>query len=219
MTNSKIYFKFIILLIIFVFLFIFKNNLFYLFSLINTNLKKNNDNLITENNILKEKCEYLNQELKSITNLKNYANYNYNLTRMSYRLSYSNDEISVFNTDNIKVDDILVNQYGLVGLIKTVKDKISYATLLTGIHNLSVNINSSYGTLSGYELGYFIVKNITNYDSVSINDSVYTSTLGALKEKIYIGRVVDIKENDIEKIVYVKSDVNFNDINYLYVVG
>ena len=38
-------------------------------------------------------------------------------------------------------------------------------------------------------------------------------------EKIYIGKVADIKITDIEKILYVKSDVDFNNINYLYVVG
>ena len=198
MTNSKLYFKTIILFIVFLFIFIFRNNIFYLFGLINTSVKKENNNLVTENNILKEKCEYFEQELKSITNLKNYANYDYSLTRMSYRLSYTSDEIRIFNTDNIKVNDILINQYGLVGLVKSVKDKVSDVLLLTGVKNLSVNINSSYGTLS---------------------DSVYTSTLGEVKEKIYIGKVADIKITDIEKILYVKSDVDFNNINYLYVVG
>lgn len=219
MTNSKLYFKTIILFIVFLFIFIFRNNIFYLFCLINTSVKKENNNLVTENSILKEKCEYFEQELKSITNLKNYANYDYSLTRMSYRLSYTSDEIRIFNTDNIKVNDILINQYGLVGLVKSVKDKVSDATLLTGVKNLSVNINSSYGTLSGYESGYLVIKNISNYDDVSINDSVYTSTLGEVKEKIYIGKVADIKITDIEKILYVKSDVDFNSINYLYVVG
>lgn len=219
MTNSKLYFKTIILFIVFLFIFIFRNNIFYLFCLINTSVKKENNNLVTENSILKEKCEYFEQELKSITNLKNYANYDYSLTRMSYRLSYTSDEIRIFNTDNIKVNDILINQYGLVGLVKTVKDKVSDVLLLTGVKNLSVNINSSYGTLSGYESGYFVIKNISNYDDVSINDSVYTSTLGEVKEKIYIGKVADIKITDIEKILYVKSDVDFNNINYLYVVG
>ena len=160
MTNSKLYFKTIILFIAFLFIFIFRNNIFYLFSLINTSVKKENNNLVTENNILKEKCEYFEQELKSITNLKNYANYDYSLTRMSYRLSYTSDEIRIFNTDNIKVNDILINEYGLVGLVKSVKDKVSDALLLTGVKNLSVNINSSYGTLSGYESGNFIIKNI-----------------------------------------------------------
>ena len=80
-------------------------------------------------------------------------------------------------------------------------------------------VSSSYGTLSGYENGYFIIRNITNYDNVSINDDVYTSTLGNVKEKIYIGKVADIKITDIEKVLYVKSDVDFDNINYLYVVG
>ena len=77
MTNSKLYFKTIILFIVFLFIFIFRNNIFYLFCLINTSVKKENNNLVTENSILKEKCEYFEQELKSITNLKNYANYDY----------------------------------------------------------------------------------------------------------------------------------------------
>lgn len=219
MTNSKIYFKVIIMFIIITFVFIFRSNIFYLFSLINTNTKKTNDNLITENNILKSENEYLNQELKSLSNLTSYANYNYELTRMSYRLSYTDNEICILNTKGISVNNIVMNQYGLVGLVKNVKDKYSYVTLLTDINNLSVNVSSSYGTLSGYENGYFIIRNITNYDNVSINDDVYTSTLGNVKEKIYIGKVADIKITDIEKVLYVKSDVDFDNINYLYVVG
>lgn len=219
MTNSKIYFKVIIMLIIITFVFIFRSNIFYLFSIINTNTKKTNDNLITENNILKSENEYLNQELQSLSNLTSYANYDYELTRMSYRLSYTDNEICILNTKGIKVNNIVMNQYGLVGLVKNVKDKYSYVTLLTDINNLSVNVSSSYGTLSGYENGYFIIRNITNYDNVSINDDVYTSTLGNVKEKIYIGKVADIKITDIEKVLYVKSDVDFDNINYLYVVG
>lgn len=218
MMNSKIYFKTIILLIILLFIFIFKNNLFYLFSIINLSSKETNDNLLTENNILKSKCQYLEDELNNLTNIK-YANYDYSLTRMSYRLSYLSNEISIVNSENIQVNDLVMNQFGLVGIVKTIKDKYSYVTLLTGINNLSVNINDTYGTLSGYENGYFIIKNITNYENVSINDEVYTSTLGNIKERIYIGKVIDIKITDIEKIIYVKSDVDFNNINYLYVVG
>ena len=42
MTNSKLYFKTIILFIVFLFIFIFRNNIFYLFGLINTSVKKEN---------------------------------------------------------------------------------------------------------------------------------------------------------------------------------
>ena len=87
--------------IIITFVFIFRSNIFYLFSIINTNTKKTNDNLITENNILKRENEYLNQELKSLSNLTSYANYDYELTRMSYRLSYTDNEICILNTKGI----------------------------------------------------------------------------------------------------------------------
>lgn len=219
MMNSKIYFRFIILLIILVFIFIFKNNIFYLLSYTSILTKENNNNLLTENNILKNKCAYLEDELNNLTDIKNYASYNYELTRMNYRLSYLSDEINISNTNNIKVNASVVNQFGLVGIVKTIKEDYSFVTLLTGINNLSVNINDAYGTLSDYENNYFVIRNITNYENVHINDEVYTSTLGNIKEKIYIGKVIDIKLIDIEKIIYVKSDVDFNNLNYLYVVG
>ena len=42
---------------------------------------------------------------------------------------------------------------------------------------------------------------------INLNDEVYTSTLGNIKEKIYIGKVVGIEDKTIEKEIIIKSDV------------
>ena len=64
-----------------------------------------------------------------------------------------------------------------------------------------------------------IISNISNYDDIDLNDEVYTSTLGSIKDKIYVGKVNKISSLATEKIIYVKSNVDIKDVNYLYVVG
>ena len=91
--------------------------------------------------------------------------------------------------------------------------------MLPGISNLSVKINDSFGTITGYEDGLYIISDLSNYDIISINDTVYTSTIGNIKTPVLVGTVYSIEEHDISKKVYVKSNVDFHNINYLYVVS
>lgn len=206
--------------IIIIFLLIYKSVFINIISNINSLVKDNEDTTLTEINLLKEKNNFLEKELANISSLSIYTNYNYDLTRLSYRKSYTDYDFYIYGgKEKYKENYALVNNDGLVGVITKTKDEYSECKMLPGVNNLSVNINSSYGTLSSYKDGLFIIDNISNYDDIKLNDSVYTSTLGTIKEKILIGTVFKIEENDIEKIIYVKSKVDFNNINYLYVIG
>lgn len=171
--------------------------------------------------ILKEKVSYLEDEYKKVTDLKQYAKYNYKLARLSYRAAYDAHKImiNIGKNENVQENYPLFNQFGLVGIINKVKEDYSEATLLTGVTNLSVTIGDAYGTLTSYENGLFVLENLSNYDKISLNDMVYTSTLGVIKEKIPIGLVYQIEEEAIEKKVYVKSNVDFNKIHYVFVIG
>ena len=64
----------------------------------------------------------------------------------------------------------------------------------------------------------FLINNINNYEKINIGDTVTTSGLSNLPDNIYIGKVSEIKMKGIEQLVYVKSDVNFDNLNYLYVL-
>lgn len=209
------------LLIILLALFIYKSAFINLFANINSLLTKKDNYPASEINILKEENNSLKEELKNISKLDSYASYNYSLTRLSYRSLYDDYEIHIQGgTDkNYKENYAVLNSEGLVGIITSVDKHESKVKLLSGIPNLSVKINDTYGTLSAYEDNLLIINNISNYSKINLNDEVYTSTLGKIKERIFIGTVYKVEEADIEKRIYVKSKVDFNNINYLYVVG
>lgn len=172
---------------------------------------------IAEVNILREENNYLKQELLNISKFNKIDEYNYVLTRLTYRSSYNGVSFYINKgiSDDIKVGSPVINNEGLVGIIKNVYDTSSEVVNLKGISNLSVNIEDNVGTLL-YDNGCFIVKDIVN--DVAINTSVYTSTYGSIKEKLFIGTVESVENINNERIIYIKSNVDFNDINYLYVV-
>jgi len=84
---------------------------------INTLVTKPNDNIATEIGILKEENKKLMSDLESVTKLKNSYENDYRITRLSYRLSYTESEFYITGSD-YKVNDLLINEFGLVGIIK-----------------------------------------------------------------------------------------------------
>ena len=210
LKNSVFY---IIILLILLYKGVFIN----LIANINLLLTKPNDNQITEINILKEKNQELENNLSELSQLP-VNNNEYKLTKLSYRLSYSDYNFYIEGND-YQTNNLLINQDGLVGIIKELKNDYSECILLPGISNLSIKINDTYGTITSYENGLFIINDISNYDNVSINDLVYTSTIGGITSSTLVGTVNSIEEHDINKTIYVKSNVDFNNINYLYVVS
>lgn len=172
---------------------ILKNNFFYIILLllliykgvfinvisnINLLLTTPNNNETTEIKILKEKNKELATNLSEISKLP-VNNGEYKLTKLSYRLSYSDYNFYIEGSD-FSVNSLLVNQDGLVGIIKELKKDYSECIMLPGITNLSVKINDSFGTLTSYENGLYVINDLSNYDDVAINDPVYTSTIGNL---------------------------------------
>jgi len=150
-----------------------------------------------------------------------YANYNYLVSRLITRENYLyNAEILIEGGSNLNVKKgmAVVNECGLVGVVDSVRKNVSKIRLLQNIENLSVNINGSYGKLV-YKNNKFVVKDISRDVLINLNDEVYTSTLGNIKEKLYVGRVSGVKNDVIEKEIVVESLVDFNNINYLLVVG
>ncbi len=185
---------------------------------INTLVTKPNDNIATEIGILKEENKKLMSDLESVTKLKNSYENDYRITRLSYRLSYTESEFYITGSD-YKVNDLLINEFGLVGIIKELKNDYSVANTIKSIKGLSIKINDAYGTISKYEDNYFIVNDLSNYDEVNINDIVYTSPIGDNSNTIIVGNVSKIEEHEVSKTIYIKSNVDFSNLNYLFVVG
>lgn len=190
-----------------------------------TNLNRfitdNKNEYLTEVNILKEQNNYLKEEINNITKLNSYANYNYKLTRLSYR-SVSDKNVFYINggkDNNFKENYALVNDLGLVGIINKVNDTYSECHTILNTKNLSIKINDSYGTISKYQDFYLISEDFSNKDNTKLNDIVYTSELGTVKESIKVGVVKKIDNTSITKKIYIEPFVDFNDISYLYVIG
>ena len=200
---------------------LYKGTFINLFSNLRSILNKPSDKYTAEINILKDNVDYLSKELELLKDDFSDKKYKYNLTKVSYFDPYNDGIFYIYNgkNKNYKKNDILKTKDGVIGIINKVYEDYSECILLTSVKNLNVVINNAYGILSDYKDGYFIINNISNYDDISLNDKVYTSPKSENHEKVLIGYVHKIIEKDIEKIVYIKSDVEFNNINYLYVIG
>lgn len=184
-------------------------------------MTKPSNKYLSEINILKENIKELESNLEDLGDTISIKEYNYSLSKLSYRKSYDDNTFYIYggNNYNYQKNYALANEYGLVGIITKVYKDYSECKTLQGIKNLTVVINDAYGTLNDHQDGHFIIDNISNYDKISLNDKVYTSSSGIIKEKIYIGYVSKIETKEYEKIIYLKSSVDFHNINYLHVIG
>lgn len=184
-------------------------------------ITNNRNEYLTEVNILKEENNYLKEEIDNITKLNSFASYNYKLTRLSYR-SVSDKNIFYINggrDNNFHENYFLVNELGLVGIINKVNNTYSECSTILDANNLSIKIGEFYGTISKYQENYLVTEDFSNRDDVKLNDIVYSSELGTVKEKIKIGTVKKIDNNSIAKKIYIEPFVDFNNISYLYVIG
>lgn len=212
----------IILLLI---LILFRNNILIFFNNFYNMLFLKNDYESAEIRLLNEKIKYLENEYNTLNDFKEnlplYANYNYVVTRKIYQENYllnSKLVIEGGSNKNFKEGMAVISESGLVGVISKVESSVSEVNILLNIDNLSVSINGIYGKLL-YKDGKFLVQDISRESLINLNDEVYTSTMGNIKEKLYIGKVTSVKDGVIEKEIVVSSSVDFNNLNYLLVVG
>lgn len=204
---------------------LFRNNILIFFNNIYNLVLEKNNYYDAEILFLEEKVKYLENEYNNLNDFKEnismYANYNYMVTRVIYKENYFYNAkvyIEGGSDKNVKSGMAVINEFGLVGVIGNVEEKISELILLTNINNLSVNINNNYGKLV-YEDKKIKIKDISREQNINLNDEVYTSTFGSIKEKLYIGKVISVNDKTIEKEIVLDSDVDFNNLNYLLIVG
>ena len=76
-------------------------------------------------------------------------------------------------------------------------------------------------TITSYKDNLFLLEGITNYQDISLNSDVLTTGYGVFPSDILIGKVTKIEENkyNTSKLLYVESNVNFNEINYVSILG
>jgi len=176
-------------------------------------------------NLKEEKIKYLEKELENSNEFANKLykiNYNYKISKIIFKESYNigKYKIQYGKKDKVVEGYAVINEMGLIGKITKTNDYTSELTTIKDLKDISVLVGETYGKLNyNYETKEYIITDISNYDKVYINDEVYTSGYGTIKEKIYIGKVEKIETETVSKKIYIKVNIDFNDLNYVLIVG
>ena len=217
--------KISIYIIIFLLVILFRDNICFFYGNILGVFKLDNNYYEGIIELKDEKIKYLENEINNIndfiSNLDR-IDYNYKVSKIIFKKSYNtNNYIIQYGTNNnVSIGLGVTNEYGLIGRITKVNKKTSELTTIKDIKDLSVIVNDCYGKLNyNYKNNEFIISDISNYDKVHINDEVYTSGYGSIKEKLFIGKVTKIINKDYKKELIVKSEVDFNNLNYVLIAG
>ena len=212
----KKYKDYILLLIIFL-LFIFSGSINRFLTAINPNLDTKNIELNYD--------KYLKEELdniKKINNIEFKDDLNLQVSRVKYRNVYEySDTLTIYKgfKNNIFVNDIVLNNDGLIGIVTKTYDYYSVVTLITNkSSNISVKINDAIGILKTIN-NTLVVTNINNYEKVNVDDEIYTSGLGNLPDNIYIGKVksINLNNTEIEKIIEVDLNDRLEKLDYVFI--
>ena len=201
--------------------------------------------LITENENLKKELDKIkyyeneNEELNyEISKLKELLKVNNSLSDKSYvnasvisrGVDYWNDSLIIDKgkSENIDNNMAVVSGGYLVGITSSVSHYNSNVLLLTNKKfpvNISVKIKldgkSVYGILNKYSDGYYEIMGIVENVDIPKGSKVVTTGLGNIfPSGLLVGYVDSIETDnfDLSKVVKVKTDVDFNDINYVTIV-
>lgn len=200
MKNNKYIFLLIILLVV-----ISRNSLV---NLINNTLKSF---FIKDNNI---EINYLNSEINRLKNeynnlldFKNNININedYYISNV-YKNNYSFDKL-IINGTNYNINDEVLNNDGLIGFISKINDKYSEIKYIYN-SRVPVKINNEYGKIIDSDIDNNLI--VSEVENVNINDKVYSVN------NSYIGKVIKIDNNNINKKLTIKT-IDLSNINYVLI--
>lgn len=188
------------------------------------------DSLMTENIELRKQLEAMKEELDIDYTINGYEHLNATVITRNVSYWYNTITIDKGTYNGVEVDMVVVNSDGLIGKVVSTTTFTSDVKLLTTSdtnNKISVAIsngkNKLYGLIKDYNYNnnYLEVEGISNTESVSIGDYVYTSGLGGVfPSGILIGTVEEITtdEYDLAKIINVKLSANFDNINYVAIL-
>jgi len=195
-------------------------------------LKKQNEKLELENSKYKESVNELNNLKKSLNLTDNFSDYEkINSSVIQRDVGYWYDTITIDkgSSSGVKEEYAVVTKEGLVGKITKTSNLTSTVKLLTSITEetkISVKITDGedniYGLLTKYDekTKNFIIEGIAENKEIKKDLIVTTTGLDNIfPSGIVIGKVTDVsKDNfDLTTFVYVKSNINFDDLRYVIV--
>ncbi|MDO5569696.1 MAG: rod shape-determining protein MreC [bacterium] len=186
--------------------------------------------LKAENSELKNQINALKEELNIDYVLTDYEYLNATVVSRNIGHWYNTITIDKGTYNGISEDMAVVNSEGLIGKIINTTNFTSTVKLLSTTDSnskVSVSIYSGELKLNGlihsydYQTDLLVVEGISNSEVVNIGDTVATSGLGGIfPSGILIGYVEDITtdEYDLAKILKVRPNVDYDDINYVTVL-
>jgi len=204
---------------------LFQNLFINLLANVTSLFRKNNETALIVN-MYKEKINNLENTLSEyelgLNNLKIIPSSSNVLAKIALRNIYDFYDFLVVSTDYMVYEgNAVLNEDGLVGIVRDANKQTAKVDLLTGNVKVSVQIGTNYGILDSFDKKnkHFIVRFINNYETIDVGEEVITSGLNNLEKGIKVGKVKKTEKKGLEQIVYVESDVNFDDLNYLYVIA
>ena len=188
------------------------------------------DSLNAENIELRKQLEAMKEELNIDYTINDYEFLNATVISRNISYWYNTITIDKGTYNGVEVDMVVVNSDGLIGKVVSTTTFTSDVKLLTTSdtnNKISVAISNGnkklYGLIKDYNYknNYLEVEGISNTESVSVGDYVYTSGLGGVfPSGILIGKVEEITtdEYDLAKIINVSLVADFDDINYVAIL-
>lgn len=188
------------------------------------------DSLMTENIELRKQLESMKEELNIDYTINDYEFLNATVISRNISYWYNTITIDKGSYNGVEIDMVVVNSDGLIGKVVSTTTFTSDVKLLTTSdtnNKISVAIsngkNKLYGLIKDYNYNsnYLEVEGISNTESVSVGDYVYTSGLGGVfPSGILIGKVEEITtdEYDLAKIINVGLVADFDNINYVAIL-
>ena len=158
------------------------------------NYKEKYDELLSNYELINENYTFIPAQITNPLNMK------------IHKIFYLNKG----SKDKVLNNSFIVNEEGLVGIVKKVFDNYSVAELISSSKtNIPVEINECYGTLNK---GF--ISDLINCDDVNINDPIFSSKYSKSSSNILIGYVKKIDKNKI----YVRYSVNPYKLKYFGII-
>ena len=209
----KKYLLYLILLFTFLFLY-FGIDLVYCYL-----IKK--DSLLSEEIILKSDYNALYEKYTTLLNSHDLweGKSDFITSKVVSRDPYNLDEITILkgSEDGVKTGDIIINEYGLVGIVSSVKKHVSFVkTINHKDTNISVKVGESYGMLKKDD-GKLIIEDIKTKDSDLVGTFVKTSGFTSVPEDILVGEVSSVIDNGLTLSLVVIPSADLNNLNYCFI--
>lgn len=198
-------------------------------------LSKENKRLVAENARLKELVLHYNSEDASVVvdttvttmdSLLQYQLYNAKVVKNDIFTDYNYITINKGTSDGVSVDQGIINDQGVVGVVSAVSSHYSVAISLLNKHfKLSSKIekNNYYGSLSwnGESYQYAKLNEIPFHVSVAVGDTIVTSGYSSIfPEGIPVGVISSFEKEGGSNFydINVKLLTDFKNINYVNIV-